>query len=93
MKSLYFTLNDKTKSVGDIKFSCENVVGSKHNKNTVYLGLFKGSTIAVKEIFIAKYVEKENMIEVNKEIDSLMRLDHPNFIKLFRCIISPDKIM
>ena len=73
----------KLEKIGDIEYSREQShrIGTG-GQATVFLGLSKGSIVAVKRIIIDSLVNEEKKSLVYRERDSFKKLNHCNIIKL-----------
>lgn len=91
MKSRHIVSNQDDMIIGDdIKFSSRNQIGCKGVRSTIYLGFAKGLPVAVK-VVSTRYVNQTDVMVIQSEINSLMQLNHPNFIKLFNCTAIPSR--
>jgi serine/threonine protein kinase len=74
---------EKLKKIGDIQFSREpsHIIGTG-GQATVFLGLSKGSIVAVKRITIDSLENEQKKKKVYRERDSFKNLNHRNIIKL-----------
>jgi serine/threonine protein kinase len=71
---------EELEKIEDIHISTEHLIG-KGGQAVVFLGLSKGSIVAVKRIIIDSLTNKEKE-SVYKERDLFQKLNHRNIIKL-----------
>ena len=74
---------EKLKKIGDIQFSREpsHIIGTG-GQASVFLGLSKGSIVAVKRITIDSLENEQKKLKVYGERDLFQKLNHRNIIKL-----------
>lgn len=72
---------EELEKIEDIHISTEHLIG-KGGQAVVFLGLSKGSIVAVKRITIDSLENDEQKLKVYRERDSFKNLNHRNIIKL-----------
>ena len=74
---------EKLKKIGNIQFSREpsHIIGTG-GQASVFLGLSKGSIVAVKRITIDSLENEQKKLKVYGERDLFQKLNHRNIIKL-----------